>query len=60
MTLKTLADVRKLLDHIPKERREISTWQNVEKHLAAVDVANVSVAIQLALQLERVPYSVGN
>jgi hypothetical protein len=26
MTLKTLADVRKLLSHIPKERRQLSTW----------------------------------
>jgi hypothetical protein len=25
MTLKTLADVRKLLGHIPKERRQLST-----------------------------------
>ena len=30
MTLKTLADVRKLLGHIPKERRQLSTWQHVE------------------------------
>jgi hypothetical protein len=33
MTLKTLADVRKLLSHIPKERRGLSTWQHVEKTL---------------------------
>ena len=33
MTLKTLADVRKLIGHIPKERRELSTWQHVEKTL---------------------------
>jgi hypothetical protein len=58
MTLETLADVRKLLGHITKERREFAAWQNVEKHLAGADVVNVSVAIQLALQLECVPYSV--
>jgi hypothetical protein len=29
MTIKTLADVRKLLGHIPKERRELWTWQQV-------------------------------
>jgi len=33
MTLKTLADVRKLLGHIPKEQRELSTWQHVEATL---------------------------
>src|SRR5271156_6413088 len=33
MTLKTLADVRKLLGHIPKERRQLSTWQHVEATL---------------------------
>jgi hypothetical protein len=35
MTLKTLADVRKLLSHIPKERRQLSTWQHVEATLQA-------------------------
>jgi hypothetical protein len=29
MTLKTLADVRKLISRIPKERRELSTWQRL-------------------------------
>jgi hypothetical protein len=62
MTLMTLADVRKLLSHIPKERRQLSTWQHVEKTLqgcvAGDDAANISVALQLVLQAERVPYSV--
>ena len=44
MTLKTLADVRKLLEHIPKERWEVTAWRNVEKHIAGADVVNVSVA----------------
>jgi hypothetical protein len=44
MTLKTLADVRKLLGHIPKERWEVTAWRNVEKHVAGADVVNVSVA----------------
>jgi hypothetical protein len=61
MTLKTLADVRKLLDHIPKERRALSTWQHVEKTLRACvaddDPANITVALQLVLQAERVPYT---
>jgi hypothetical protein len=49
MTLKTLDDVRKLLGHIPKERRELSTWQHVEKTLrecaAGDDPENISVAL---------------
>jgi hypothetical protein len=62
MTLKTLADVRKLLGHIPKERRGLSTWQHVEKTLqecdAGDDTENISVALQIVLQGERVPYQV--
>jgi hypothetical protein len=33
--LKTLADVRKLLGHIPKEQRQLSTWRHVEATLQA-------------------------
>jgi hypothetical protein len=62
LTLRTLADVRKLLSHIPKERRELSTWQHVEKTLhdcaAGEDPVNISVALQIVLQAERVPYQV--
>jgi hypothetical protein len=62
MTLKTFADVRKLLAHIPTKRRELSTWQHVEATLQACaggdDPVNVSVALLLVLQAERVPYSV--
>ena len=62
MTLKTLADVRKLIGHIPKVRRQLSTWQHVEKTLrecaAGEDPVNISVALRLALQAERVPYAV--
>jgi hypothetical protein len=35
MKLKTLADVRKLLVHIPKVRRQLSKWQHVEATLQA-------------------------
>ena len=59
VTLKTLADMRKLLGHIPKERRALSTWQHVEKTLqecaAGDDPENISVALQIVLQGERVP-----
>jgi hypothetical protein len=61
ITLKTLADVRKLLGHIPKER-QLSTWQHVEATLQACaaggDPVNVSFALQIVLQAERVPYNV--
>ncbi len=60
MTLKTLPDVRKLLSHIPNERRELSTWQHVEATLQACvggeDPVNISVALCFVLQAERVPY----
>ena len=58
LTLRTAADVRKLLKGIPKQRREISSWRNVEKHLAGASAADLSVAVQLALQIERVPYTI--
>jgi len=55
ITLKTLANVRKLLDHLPKERRQLSTWQHVEATLQAErvshSVGNASVAL-LIVQLE--------
>jgi hypothetical protein len=47
MTFETLADVRKLLGHIPKERRQLPTWQHVEKTMHAcvrVDGAHINVA----------------
>jgi hypothetical protein len=61
MILTTLADVRKLLGHIPKERRELSTLRHVEATLQACaageEPLNTSIALQLVLQCERVPYS---
>jgi hypothetical protein len=64
MTLKTLADVRALLRHIPKERRGLMTWQHVDKTLQACaagedDPVSLSVALRLVLQCERVPYDFG-
>jgi hypothetical protein len=62
MTLKTLADVSKLLGHIPKERRQLSTWQHVEATLRACAAGdypvNISVALQIVLQAERVSYRI--
>ena len=57
MTLKTLADVRKLLGHIPKEGRELSTWQHVEARLREGELP--SVTLQIVLQMERMPFTLG-
>jgi hypothetical protein len=59
-TLKTLADVRTLMQHLPDSHRERSTWQHVEKQLNAaalgkVETIDVAVPLLLVLQLERVP-----
>jgi len=63
MDLKTLADVRTLLGHLPKETRAKSTWQHVEAELekaaAGGDPRDVSVALQMVLPLERVEYQKG-
>ena len=60
MTLKTLADVRKLLDHLPKDVRARSTWGSVAAQLDAAardgDPADVAVALQLVLMLEKVEF----
>lgn len=59
MTLKTLADVRALMRHLPKDRRTRSTWRHVEKQLAeaaagAADTADAVMSLRLALMLEKV------
>jgi len=60
MDLVTLADVRTLIGHLPKETRAKSTWQHVEAELkkaaAGGDVAQVYVALQMVLQPEHVEY----
>jgi hypothetical protein len=58
-TLKTLADVRTLMQHLPDGHRERSTWRHVAKQLAAAahggDINDVVAALRLVLQLEQVP-----
>ena len=61
MTLKTLADVRELIKHLPKDHRAKSTWQHVEKQLNAaalgeVDMIDVAVPLQLVLSMEGVEW----
>ncbi|MGA8323221.1 MAG: hypothetical protein WB774_21005 [Xanthobacteraceae bacterium] len=56
MDLKTLADVRTLLGHLPKATRAKSTWQRVEAELdkaaAGAEPVSLSVALQMVLMLE--------
>jgi hypothetical protein len=60
MTLRTLADVRKLLGHLPKEVRARSTWRGIAEQLDIAarggDPNDVAVALQLVLMLEKVPF----
>jgi hypothetical protein len=58
MTLKTLADVRELMRHIPADRRERSTWRPLHaqhgKAAAGADPADVAIALRMVLMLESV------
>jgi hypothetical protein len=60
MTLKTLADVRELLKHLPKGHRERSTWRHVAACLNEAahggDAINVTVPLKMVLSMEGVPY----
>ena len=59
MKLTTLADVREFMRHLPKDHREKSTWQHVEKQLNAaalgeVGTIDVAVPLQMVLSTEGV------
>ena len=59
MKLVTLADVRQLLEkHLPADYREKDFWQHVAAQLAEAasggDIMDVSIALRLALMLEKV------
>ena len=58
MTLKTLADVRAFMRHLPVEHRKRPTWRHVaaelEQAAAGADTVDVAVALRLALMLENV------
>ena len=58
MTLKTLADVRKLLGHLPKDVRAKSTWQHVAAELDKVARGGntVDVSVPLQMGMERVEW----
>jgi hypothetical protein len=59
MTLKTLADVRDLIEkHLPKGHREQSTWQHVAACLDEAarggSIIDVTVPLQMVLSMEGV------
>ena len=60
MDLSTLADVRTLIGHLPKETRARHTWQHVEAKLkkaaADGDTTELWAALQMVLMLENVEY----
>jgi len=61
MTLKTLADVRKLIGHLPADTQQKDTWQHVADQLdkaarGEVATVDVSVPLQMVLGMERVDY----
>jgi hypothetical protein len=61
MTLNTLADVRKLMGHLPAETREKSTWLHVATQLAEAsrngDTIQVYAALQMVLSMESIPFT---
>jgi hypothetical protein len=60
MTLRTLADVRELLGHLPERCRYKSTWQHViaclEKATLDGDTQNVAVPLKMVLSIEGIEY----
>lgn len=58
MTLKTLADVRTLMRHLPEDRRARPTWRQVMADIEAAadggDIVGALVALRLVLMLEGV------
>jgi hypothetical protein len=60
MDLVTLADVRTLLGHLPKETRAKGTWQLVEAKLkqaaASGDTTELWAALQMVLMLEGIEH----
>jgi hypothetical protein len=59
MALKTIADIRVLVvTHLPAERRQLVTWQTVERHMnqaaAGGDIELCAVSLRMVLMFERV------
>jgi hypothetical protein len=60
MTIKTLADVRKLLVRLPDETRQEPSWQHLEKCLQEAvvsgDAQHVFEPLMILLRIEGVPH----
>jgi hypothetical protein len=58
MTLRTLADVRELMGHLPQDHRSRSTWYRVAADIEAAadggDIEGAAIALRLVLMLEGV------
>ena len=59
MTLRTLADTRELMRHLPEENRSKATWRYVASQLdkpaaGKLDAVEVEIALRLVLMLEAV------
>jgi hypothetical protein len=59
MTLRTLADVRELMQHLPSDHRMLPPWRYVASQLdkaanGTLDTVNVEIALRLVLMLEGV------
>jgi hypothetical protein len=52
MMLKTLADVRTLMQHLPKRTRDKETWRYVAAR--GGDTADVAVPLRMVLSMEGV------
>jgi hypothetical protein len=56
MTIATLADVRRLMGHLPVQHRDKATWRYAAAELKAAersgDTADVSIALRVALSLD--------
>ncbi len=61
-TLRTLADVRELMQHLPASYRERQIWKHLaselEKAASGADPLDAFVTLRLVLMIERVPYHV--
>jgi len=58
MTVRTLANVRELMRHLPEDRRSRPTWHRVAADIEAAagggDIEGAAIALRLVLFLERV------
>ena len=60
MAIRTLADVRELLGHLPERCRYKSTWEYVADRLTEAasngDMQSVAVSLKMVLSMEGVEY----